>query len=324
MLKAVIFNIAGILDSNFHTITFQGINTLLISLDTHNVRSIFTSSSDIESYRHILKEIKLTPDDCILITDTTNGCNSAKHLQLCCIGFLNKTIKEEDLNSAFLLLEGFEEVDYTFLDKEYRHSKGLPVTILTTERLHIRELSMDNIRSLYQTYQNPDVRAYIDDFDEILEVELDKHQAYIKNVYAFYGYGLWGVFSKNTNTLIGRAGIQNALIEDQTEIELSYSLDVNHWGNGYALECAEAILSYSFRTLEISSIVAAIDTFNSRSIRVAERIGMYYEKEINYRNRNCRLYRITTDSFKRQQAKKSVLQKIAKKPDNSVYAKRYE
>ena len=45
---------------------------------------------------------------------------------------------------------------------------------------------------------------------------------------------------------------------------LSYLLDSQHWGYGYALECCEAVLKYAKEQLELKRIVAVTDLLNYR------------------------------------------------------------
>lgn len=239
-----------------------------------------------------LKELGVKASESIVIEDSMNGVIAANEAGIPCIGFINENSGNQDLSLAHVLIESFEHIDYNFINNELKRANGIPITIASTKRLILRELAVSDIKDLYDIYKNPEVRAFIDDIDDYLEIEIEKHKAYIKNVYAFYGYGLWGVFSKEENKLIGRCGISNREINGQNEIELGYLLDADHWGLGYATECITATLDYAFQTLELPRIVAVIDKLNARSIKVAKRVGMTLEKEIIDRDRACYLYSI--------------------------------
>ncbi len=232
----------------------------------------------------------VSPEECLVIEDSYNGVTAAKAANMTCVGYYNENSGNQDLSKADIIVEGFEEITFQFLNNVYLRSHGKPVTIATTQRLIIRELSTDDIFSMYHIYQQPEVREFIDDIDEYLQEEIEKHKAYIKNVYNFYGYGYWGVFSKETGELIGRCGIQNSEINGRFEIELGYLLNVHHWGYGYAIECAKSVLEYAFYVLHIPRIVAVIDKKNIRSIKVAKHIGMNFESEIFHKGRTCNLY----------------------------------
>ncbi len=232
----------------------------------------------------------VSPEECLVIEDSYNGVTAAKAAGMTCVGYYNENSGNQDLSGADIIIEGFEEITYSYLNNVYQRSHGEPVTIANTERLIIRELSVDDIASMYRIYQQPEVHEFIDDIDDYLQEEIEKHKAYIKNVYSFYGYGFWGIFSRETGELIGRCGIQNSEINGRFEIELGYLLNVDHWGYGYAIECTKSVLEYAFYELHIPRIVAVIDKKNTHSLKVAMHIGMRLENEIFHKGRNCDLY----------------------------------
>lgn len=243
-------------------------------------------------YNLVLKELGVNPAEAIVVEDSANGVAAAKAAGLPCVGYVNPHSGNQDLSQADVLLESFEGITPSFFQHIWQRSHGEPVTIANTRRLIIRELIADDIPALYPIYQDPDVAKFIDDIDEYKEKEMAKQEAYIRNVYSFYGYGLWGVFSKTSHGLIGRCGIENQVVDGKEEIMLSYLLDSNHWGYGYALECCKAVLEYAVEELHIHRIVAVIDKENSRSIRTAENLGMKPEKELIYKGRDSILYSI--------------------------------
>jgi HAD superfamily hydrolase (TIGR01509 family) len=245
-----------------------------------------------------VKELGVNNSECIIIEDSYNGVCAANAAGIPVIGFANINSGKQDLSNTCLIIEGFEEIDYKFLNNVYLRAQNLPVTIAITNRLIIRELSIDDIPKIYHIYQNPEVKKYIiKDIDEYLENEIEKHKSYIKNVYNFYGYGLWGVFDKINGELIGRCGIQDMTINENPELELGYLLDTNHWGYGYAVECTKAVLNFAFTELNRDRVVAVIHHLNTRSIKVAEKIGMSKIDTINKDTTEYFLYRISNSDF---------------------------
>ena len=77
--------------------------------------------------------------------------------------------------------------------------------ILETERLFLREMRQNDFRDLAEILQNPNVMyAYEHDFSEDdVQVWLDRQI----DRYKKYGFGLWAVILKNTNEMIGQAGL---------------------------------------------------------------------------------------------------------------------
>lgn len=246
-----------------------------------------------DSFALALKELGVSPKETLVVEDSCLGAQAAKAAGITCVGYVNPHSGDQDLSAADVLLESFESVDFRFFNNVHIRSTGNPITIADTKRLIIREMSVEDVPHMYEMYQNPEVRKYIPDIDEYLEVEVEKQAAYIRNVYSFYGYGIWGVFSKTTKQMIGRCGIENLIIDGREEIALSYLLDSKHWGYGYALECCNAVLDYARRELDISRIVAVIDKQNARSIHTARNLNMRLEKEISYKGRESLLCSIT-------------------------------
>jgi ribosomal-protein-alanine N-acetyltransferase len=147
-------------------------------------------------------------------------------------------------------------------------------TILETERLLLRPLTMDDLDALFALYRDPDVRRYFPEgtltYDETKE-ELE----WIINVYyGQYGYGLWATIYKATGAFIGRCGLLPWTIEGQHEVEVAYLLDKAYWGRGLATEVARALVQYAFSHLPVSRLICMTDPENDASQNVARKMGM--------------------------------------------------
>ncbi len=239
-----------------------------------------------------LKELGVIPKEAIVIEDSGNGCLAAKAAGIACAGYINPHSGEQDLSSAAILLESFENLDAPFFTRLLQRSLGEPVTIANTKRLTIRELTRKDIPSVYAMYKDPAIQKSISNLDSCLETEMDKQAAYIQNAYAFYNYGIWGVYCNGSGDLIGKCGIENQIIDGTEEIMLSYLIDRKHWGKGYASESCKAVLSLAKKELHIQRVVAAVQKENERSAKTAASLGMVPEKEITYQGHPCLLYAI--------------------------------
>ena len=97
------------------------------------------------------------------------------------------------------------------------------------------------------------------------------------------GIELLAVTCKSTQVIIGYCGLaqfRNIGEADAKILEIGYRLIRKYWGYGYATEAATAVRDYAFNELSITRLVALIEPINERSIGVAKRIGMSYEKDI--------------------------------------------
>lgn len=222
-------------------------------------------------------ELGVGINECIVIEDSYNGVTSGKAAGMPVIGFVNKNSGNQDLSKADMLIEGFEEIDYNFVNHVYNRFHNIPLTITTTNELVIRELCEQDIPSLYTILDKPETKNHQTYTLRTLDIFIGEQKAYINNIYNFYGYGLWGVFQKQTNKLIGRCGIQIQIIAGKEEYELGYEMDPNYYGLGYGYESSKAVINYAFNQLYINRIVARIHKDNIPSINLANKLGMTQE-----------------------------------------------
>ena len=79
-------------------------------------------------------------------------------------------------------------------------------------------------------------------------------------------------------------------LDRPVEIEIGYLLGREHWGNGYATEAALAVRDWALAELGLERLIALIYPGNVRSIRVAEKLGMEPEDEIEIFGNRVTLY----------------------------------
>lgn len=154
-----------------------------------------------------------------------------------------------------------------------------PQTILETERLILRHQVIEDLDDLWALYSDPEITKYIPDAprsrDEARE-ELEWHMhGHPRNSQL----GLWATIHRASGKFIGRCGLLPWSVDGQEEVEVAYTLARNYWGQGLATEAARAILQYGFEKLNFPRLISLIDSENLASQRVAEKIGMRFEKE---------------------------------------------
>lgn len=237
------------------------------------------------------KELNVLPEESIILEDSENGTIAAKRAGITCIGFQNKNSGNQNLREAAIIVEDTAYLDYEVLLEEFNRAHQIPVVITTTERLTIKELSIEDLPALYEIYQNPINTAFIPKMSS-LEEEAEKLNAYIKNMYHFYRFGLWGIFENDSKKLIGRCGLEIMELEGESEIELGYLIDEPYQHKGYAYEAMTAILSLAKEYYELPYVVAVIPRGNTASIRLAKKLGLHYEKDCIHLGQDCLVYRI--------------------------------
>lgn len=151
--------------------------------------------------------------------------------------------------------------------------------ILETERLLLRHLTPDDLDDLWALYCDPEITKFIPDaprsYAEAKE-ELEWHQ---------HGHprhpelGLWATIHKPSGQFIGRCGLLPWQLDGVDEVEVAYTIARSFWGQGLATEAALAIRDYAFERLRRKRLICLIDDGNLASARVAEKMGMAFERE---------------------------------------------
>lgn len=78
------------------------------------------------------------------------------------------------------------------------------------------------------------------------------------------------------NQCIGGIGLYWRPQEHQV-MELGYILHREHWGSGLVVEAGRALIAHAFASTPVERVFAPIFAANSRSRRVAEKLGMQLE-----------------------------------------------
>lgn len=161
---------------------------------------------------------------------------------------------------------------------------------LETERLYIRELTLEDLDALMAIFGDPEVMEYsLKGAMSRKEAEEYLQERILAN-YAAYGHGFWGVVEKHSRELVGIAGLLNQILDEAEEIELGYRLARDYWGRGFASEATQAIRDYAFDVLGLEHFISIIEPANIRSVRVAERMGMTVRTTSTFHGFNVHIY----------------------------------
>lgn len=151
--------------------------------------------------------------------------------------------------------------------------------ILETRRLLLRHMEMRDVDGLFALYRDPEMRRYFP--DGVLTYEETREEvAWFLNGHPRHPeLGLWATIHKESEQLIGRCGLLPWTLDGRFEVEVAYLIAKTHWGQGLGTEAALAVRDYGFAQLGLPRLVCFIDQDNVASIRVAEKIGMRFERE---------------------------------------------
>ena len=152
--------------------------------------------------------------------------------------------------------------------------------VFRTQRLSFRAFRTEDSAALLDVFGDAEVMRYGDGVRSPAWIEhwISGEQ---KSYWA-RGHSKWAVVNK-AGDLIGYCGL--SYVDDvcgHPEVALGYRLARRYWGQGYTSEAVQATIDYGFNVLSLGRIVATIDPGNAASIRVAEKAGMVYEKDVLY------------------------------------------
>jgi RimJ/RimL family protein N-acetyltransferase len=143
----------------------------------------------------------------------------------------------------------------------------------------MRRLAPDDLDSLFALYRDPDVRRFFPE-GTLTYTETKMELEWFLNGHPQHPeLGLWATIHKETQRFIGRCGLLPWNFEERLDVEVAYLLAKEYWGQGLGTEAAQGILNYGFENLRLSRLICLIDRDNHASKKVAQKIGMTFERE---------------------------------------------
>ncbi|NKM59406.1 GNAT family N-acetyltransferase [Rhizobium anhuiense] len=91
-----------------------------------------------------------------------------------------------------------------------------------------------------------------------------------------HGFGRWAV--ESDGALIGFGGVTVSTEFDG--LNLSYHLQPESWGHGYATELVRESLTFAFDDLQADRVIGLVRTANTASRRILEKCGFVFECEV--------------------------------------------
>lgn len=151
---------------------------------------------------------------------------------------------------------------------------GEAEVILTTERLVLRRLRVEEAEEVAEYKNDPDVARYQDwDLPYPVEEIAAKIAAYEQRPWPCPAAGL-NVAIEHGGELIGDFGV--GWDDDGTEAEIGYTLRREQHCSGFATEAVAAVVTRLFSE-GVERITCSVDPDNTASIRVLEKVGFRYE-----------------------------------------------
>jgi RimJ/RimL family protein N-acetyltransferase len=159
------------------------------------------------------------------------------------------------------------------------------VPCLRTERLVLREYRREDFDVFAAHLADPVTSVHLAPADRQAAWRIFCAQA---GLWLIHGAGWWAVEEQATGRLVGNVGA--FFREDATVMELGWNTYRACWGQGFANEAAAAALRHAFETRREPKVRALIGSANESSLRVARRLGLAHEADIEIYGKAVGMY----------------------------------
>jgi RimJ/RimL family protein N-acetyltransferase len=145
---------------------------------------------------------------------------------------------------------------------------------LSTQRLILRPISMDDWEDYAASWADPRMTAFIGGTPR------DRTTSWSKflqgaGLWPVLGYGYWSFADRETGRYLGNGGLsqfERGIAELEDQIEAGWAFIPDAWGRGYATEAMTAALAWADDHLH-REVRCIIDHDNLASMRVATKLG---------------------------------------------------
>lgn len=173
------------------------------------------------------------------------------------------------------------------------------VVFVETERLVLRSAQSNDLPPLHdQVFSDPDVSKYVFTGGIFTEQQsLD----FFESKFNFGGstpYGFCVISEKETNNVVGFAGLIKARHLETEDYEFGYVLAPNYWGKGYATEIAIAQVNWALKTLGLTQVFALVHQENKASVNVLNKLKMSQDPAVILEGQGKRLVFKATRPYK--------------------------
>lgn len=211
------------------------------------------------------------PGGMLVLTDSAALAKELTEKGYYCVGFLHGGNKGESFPGLKYIFTDIEELDIDSFVKVYQRYAGEPWEVLETERLLIRETTVEDVDEFYKIYSDPEMTRFMEGLFENPEDEKRYQKDYIDKVYGLMGFGVWTLVRKKDGRVIGRAGysVRNGF----DEAELGFLVGKEFQRQGYCMEALRAILDYGRDVLMFDKVQTLVKAENEVSIHICEKLG---------------------------------------------------
>jgi RimJ/RimL family protein N-acetyltransferase len=162
--------------------------------------------------------------------------------------------------------------------------------VLETSRLILRGWQTKDLEPHAEMSADPEVMRFIGDGGVLDRGQSWREVALHIGHWALRGYGQWALEHKEDGVSLGRAGLWNP--PGWPGLEVGWKLARDAWGQGYATEAGAAAIEWTWANLDAPRLISLIQPGNTRSVRVAERLGMRQVEPVTVQGQTATIFAI--------------------------------
>lgn len=166
-----------------------------------------------------------------------------------------------------------------------------PFPILTTERLTLRQLFLDDENEIFILRSDSEINKYL---DRQVSNTIDDARNFINKV-SENNLLYWAITFSNKNILVGTICLFG-FSDENGKCEIGYELLTNFQGQGIMKEAVEKVIDYAFNTVKVQKIEASLHRDNQRSIKLLEKFSFRKSNEPDETNPELICYYLTNSS----------------------------
>ena len=145
---------------------------------------------------------------------------------------------------------------------------------LTTERLTLRQLSLNDEHEIFILRSDSEINKYL---DRQMSNTIDDARNFI-NKATENNLLYWAITFNNTNILIGTICLFS-FSEENNKCEIGYELLADFQRQGIMKEAAEKVIDYAFNIIKVQKIEAVPHRDNKNSITLLEKLSFKNSNE---------------------------------------------
>ena len=164
--------------------------------------------------------------------------------------------------------------------------------ILTTERLTLRQLSIDDQQDVFGLRSDPEINKFIDrqlcKTTEDAKNFINKVNDNIEKSDTYY----WAITLTDTKTLVGTICLF-AFSSEKNSCEIGYELMTKFQGQGIMKEAAQVVIDYVFQTIKFKKILAFTHYENQSSTNLLLKFNFLKSIETDKENPILTIFTLT-------------------------------